>query len=557
MAIAADPLTSLLVIISISGALATVLRRAGFNTLIGYIIGGILGSLIGAPVEVAPLIAQLGLILLGFEIGAEIGGRKAMGSFRQALVIEIISMSLIYLLTGLISSALRLGSIGHMVMFLIALNTSTGILYRAIYGRVSEDVRSVLLSASVIEDTVAVSGIALLPIVAREASTALDMLISTGYMALLALIAFLGGSHLFRVFGKRLSDVEMLPIIALTTALTYYVVFGLVGVSQLLGTFIAGFALARAVDLGRAIGQLGGLRELGLLLYFSSLGGTLSQLGFGGETLLLPIIAAVISSVVIIKFTSFSTALWVMGLDPRESIRVSLYMIPISEFGIIVSSQAYALNLHGSSQLLLLSVYLVLTSALISSLAVRFEEGLVKAIYTLIPQRVEEVARQYLARVRYMIASRAQRLTVFLYSFVLMVFGAVFADILAGLLRYLPPVLLQYGLILFIITSSAVIFSVPYIAWRSYNRRLDRDIGLKIYAIERIIGLNMALLLLVFGIFLIVYIVNKVYIEYQAEVAESFQGHMLFTAASIPAIAYILGRIYRAAAEYTSRRQPT
>jgi len=532
-----------------------ILRRAGFNTIVGYILGGILGSMAGISVEVAPLIAQLGLILLGFEIGAEIGGRGGIGYFRRALVIEIISMSLIYLLSGLVSAALGLGPIGHAVLFLIALNTSTGILYRAAHGRVSEEVRSLLLSASVIEDTVAVSGIALLPIIARGAPSAVETIISIGYIALTAAAALLGGLYIFRALGRRLSDVEMLPIIALTAAMAYYVAFGLVGVSQLLGTFVAGFALARAVDLGRAIGQLAGLRELGLLLYFSSLGGTLSQLGPGGGVLI-PVIIAVVTSVILIKFAAFSTALWVFGLDAQESIRASLYMVPISELGIIVSSQAYSLELPGSSQLLLLSVYLVLVSAIISSIAVRYEGWLVRAVYAMIPQRVEEAARQYLSRVRYIVALRAQRLMVFLYGFVVMVFAAVFADISIGLLGYLPPTLLQYGLIVLVITSSATIFSVPYMAWRSYIMGSNRDTGPRIYTVERIIGANMALLLLVFGILLEVYIVNRAFTEYRVEAVESFQGHIVFTIASVLIIAYILGRVYRAASEYASRRQP-
>jgi len=516
-----------------------ILRRAGFSTVVGYILGGILGSLIGAPVEVSPLIAQLGLILLGFEIGAEIGGRKALGSFRQALIIEIISMSLIYILTGLVSAILRLGFIGHILLFLIAINTSTGILYKVIHGRVGEDVRSLLLAASVIEDTVAISGLAVF-IAVKDIANSIDLILSIGKVGFLAVIAFLIGVYAFKMLGRRLSDLEMLPIIAISAALAYYVTFGIIGVSQLLGTFIAGFALARAVDLGRAITQLGGLRELGLLLYFSSLGGVIPQLG-GGELLIIPALIALVMIVVIIKFVAFSTALWMLGLERHESIKAALYMTSISELGIIISSQAYESKLIGSSYVML-ATYVVLISAIISSIAVKFENTVVMGIYYLIPNKVEEIARQYLSRVRYVLAVRAHGLMVFLYGFIFMVFIAVATDIAISLLRYLPEFLLQYGLILSVIISTAFIFSIPYFTWKSYKDKLDKDPPAKAY-VEKIIGINISMLLAIFGIFLEAYIVNRIVSEHQVDIG-GIQGHIIFIVISILIILYILRNIY-------------
>jgi len=539
MADIVDPLTSLLIMISISGAMAMILRRVGFSTVVGYILGGILGSLIGAPVEVSPLIAQLGLILLGFEIGAEIGGRKALGSFRQALIIEIISMSLIYILTGLVSAILRLGFIGHILLFLIAINTSTGILYKVIHGRVSEDVRSLLLASCVIEDTVAISGLAVF-IAVKDIANPIDLILSIGKVGFLAVMAFLIGVYAFKMLGKKLSDLEMLPIIAISAALAYYVTFGIIGVSQLLGTFIAGFALARAVDLGRAITQLGGLRELGLLLYFSSLGGVIPQLE-GGELTIIPALIALVMIVVIIKFVAFSTALWMLGLERHESIKAALYMTSISELGIIISSQAYESKLIGSSYVML-ATYVVLISAIISSIAVKFENKVVMGIYYLIPNKVEEIARQYLSRVRYVLAIRAHGLMVFLYGFIFMVFIAVAIDIAISLLRYLPEFLLQYGLILSVIISTAFIFSIPYFTWKSYKDKLDKDPPAKAY-VEKIIGINISMLLAIFGIFLEAYIVNRIVSGHQVDIG-GIQGHIIYIVISILIILYILRNIY-------------
>ncbi len=81
-----------------------ILRRAGLSSIVGYILGG--------------------LVILGFEIGAEIGGKGSMGAIKQALAVESISMFLIYLLTGLISAFLGLSRLEHLVLFLIAINAA-------------------------------------------------------------------------------------------------------------------------------------------------------------------------------------------------------------------------------------------------------------------------------------------------------------------------------------------------------------------------------------------------------------------------------------------------
>jgi hypothetical protein len=190
----------------------------------------------------------------------------------------------------------------------------------------------------------------------------------------------------------------------------------------------------------------------------------------------------------------------------------------------------------------MLATYVVLISAIISSIAVKFENTVVMGIYYLIPNKVEEIARQYLSRVRYVLAARAHGLMVFLYGFIFMVFIAVAIDIAISLLRYLPEFLLQYGLILSAIISTAFVFSIPYFTWKSYKDKLDKDPPAKAY-VEKIIGINISMLLAIFGIFLEAYIFNRIVSEHQVDIG-GIQGHIIFIVISILIILYILRNIY-------------
>jgi len=548
-----DPLTQLLITISLSGAIALVFRRAGINTIAGYILGGILGSMLGISGDPGSLLASLGLVILGFEIGAEVGGRAPLGSLRQAIVIEFISMSIVYISTGAISVILGLGYQGHLILFLIALNTSTGILYKVLSGRESEYVRSLLLSASVVEDTVALSGIAVISIISSGEGGALDIIISLGKLAMVSIAMLLAGVRVFRMLGRRLGDVEMLPIIALSAALAYWVAFGSIGVSQLLGAFIAGLALGRAVDLTKAINQLAGLRELGLLLYFSSLGGTLSGLGLG-ELSLLPTIFLLVFIVVIIKFAAFSSALWILGFGYRESVSTGLYLTSISELGIIIASHAYSSGLSGSYYILL-SIYAVLFSAMVSSLATRFDERIVGLIELMIPKRIEITVGKYISRVRSLMASGVSNLSIFFYGFVSLVFLAVSMDAVVSYIKLLPGQLIPYGLISVVITSTMAVIIIPYIAWRLYRGREDFLLT-STRSIHSVIGINLSLLLAVFGASLETYIINKIIIEYSIEFGIIIRSHILFTIASIFVIVYMVKKIYDAIERALSERKP-
>lgn len=538
-----DPLVPLLLVISIGGAIAVALRRLGLSSVAGYLVGGLLGSLLGIGQDVGFTIAQIGIVLLGFEIGAEMGGRLSKRLLGLAAGVEAISMTLIYISTGAVAAALGLA--GHLLLFLIAMNTSTGVLFKLLPGRADETTRALLLTASAIEDVVAVSGLALLHLLAAGEAGPVGFVAEIGKVGLVSLGMLGLGIYVFRLLGRRLRDVEMLPILALSAALLYWLAAGWAGVSQLLGALIAGAALSRAVDLSRAVPQLAGLRELGLLLYFSSLGASLRGAGPESPFQMLLFLGMALL-VIAIKFLSFSTALRIAGLGPSEAVRSGLYMTSVSELGIIIAFQAAAAGVAGHLYQVL-SVYLVFFSAIISSLASRFSDRIAEALPKIVPERVEKGFEEFVARARQQIASQGLRdLRPFATALAAMILALGFAEAVISYAASLSEGVAYYVLVVALAVSTITMLA-PVVAAMRYARTL-RDPGPAV-GIRRIVAANILTGELLLGTIFEAYVVNKAISWYAEQLLLGLQGHLVATLALAAAAAYIVRRglsiIYR------------
>lgn len=546
---AEDPLASLLLVISIGGAIAVVLKRLGLGSVAGYLVGGLLGSLLGVRQDVGSLIAQIGIVLLGFEIGAEIGGRLSRGVLGIAAGVEAISMTLVYIATGIISMAAGLGLAGQILLFLISINTSTGVLFKLLQGRADETTRALLITASTIEDVVAVSGLALIHLLAEGEAGPLNIVAEIGRIGFVSL-AMLGlGIYVFKLLGRRLRDVEMLPILALSTALFYWLAAGWAGVSQLLGAFIAGLALSRTVDLSRAVPQLAGLRELGLLLYFSSLGAYLKSSGLENPSQILLFLGMALL-VIAIKLLSFSTALRIAGLGSSEAVRSGLYMTSVSELGIIVAFQAAASGV-ASHLYQVLSIYLVFFSAIISSLAVRFSGQIAAALPRIFPERAEKWFEDFVSGTRQQIASQGLReLRPFAVALAAMILTLGFTEAMIDYAASLPEGLAYYALVV-ALTASTIIMVAPVAAARRYAKAL-RSPGPAL-GIRRIVAANIFAGELLLGALFEAYVVNKAVSQYAEQLLLGLHGHIIATLALAAATAYIVRKgfssMYRTAGE--------
>jgi len=124
------------------------------------------------------------------------------------------------------------------------------------------------------------------------------------------------------------------------------------------------------------------LRDLSSLIFFSSIGASLPLVS---DPTLIAAAIAVSLLVVIVKFVGFSLSSWAMGVKLEQAFKLGLFMLAISEFGVIVARNAVDSGL-ASQNLYLVSVIALAGSAIMSSGFVMFEDTLPDRLASLFPE---------------------------------------------------------------------------------------------------------------------------------------------------------------------------
>jgi hypothetical protein len=113
--------------------------------------------------------------------------------------------------------------------------------------------------------------------------------------------------------------------------------------------------------------------------------------------------------VVFIKFFGFSISSWITGLRLEESFRLGLYMLAISEFGVIVAKEAVESGV-ASQTFYLTSVIALAVSAFLSSCLIKFGQQLSEKMAGLIPVPLLFSLERFFTAIRESVSSQSQSL---------------------------------------------------------------------------------------------------------------------------------------------------
>ena len=384
----------LLVVPLVAAAVCGILaRRLGFSAIAGYILGGVIvGPLLHLVDTESPLLtflAELGVILIAFEIGLVVkldflsrGGLKSGG----IVAVEVVVVSL---LTMFFATVLDLSWGETLVLVFMAMNTSTAITFKMLEERGIDDpgTRSIILGVGAFEDIIAIVGLSIFPILAAAGRPSvsgivqllLGILLSVIFMVYLGLRLLRG--PLRWAAGK---ESEIFLALSLAVVLTYAYVGVLSGLSTAFGAFIAGLVVSNLGVQEAVEEKMRSLRDLSSLIFFSSIGASLPLVNDAG---LITIAILVSLFVVLVKFVGFSLSSWIMGVKLEQGLRLGLYMLAISEFGVIMARNAVDLG-FGSEELYLISVIALAGSAVMSSGLIMFEKTLPERLAGVFPMQL-------------------------------------------------------------------------------------------------------------------------------------------------------------------------
>jgi Kef-type K+ transport system membrane component KefB len=331
-------LVALLLSTKLLGVLA---QRIGQPAVVGELIAGVLlgKSVLGLLDPTNPVIhslAELGVLVLLFEIGLHTDLKSLMKVGNEAIVVAIVGVALPFGFGYYASTALGLATIPSIVAGAALTATSIGISARTLsdLGQLKSPEGQIVLGAAVLDDIV---GLVILSVVSGlVGGTALSL----GGIALTSAIAIgfviaavvLGGLLVPPVF-RAIASIEQsgtLGVVGLAFAFFLAWLAASAGSATIIGAFSAGLILhatPQRLAIEKATTQLG---HFFVPIFFASVGAAV-ELGALADAKVLAIGGALIAVGVIGKLAAGYSPVWFKG---NKSL-IGVAMIPRGEVGLI------------------------------------------------------------------------------------------------------------------------------------------------------------------------------------------------------------------------------
>lgn len=398
-----------------------VMRKIRFPDVLGYILGGFLVAFFGnySGLEVERVLSYfdplkwLGLTLFAFELGASIGFKEITNSARRIAAVELIILALAWIVSSLLVHTLYRGEYFLRLLILLFLINSSSAAIVALRHKseklpFSESIKNYAVAQTSLED--------LLQFILFAALVSLGSL-GDPLGALKVFINIAALAFLFAVSSKYFlkplmlssisADKEGKFFLAITVAIVYAAVATAVGLPPLFGAFIGGatFTLFHKID--DITELLKGPKDIGLLLYFTSIGFEL-YLNVSKTQDASILVSGVLIGLAAVIARTFGLFLGsaLSGAGISKSLALSIFLMPISEMGLVFADTLANSNII-SKELVSTLTIAVCANFIIFGFCVRLANYL-KPIENLMPERftkfVDSISRIYMRRVDFMIS---------------------------------------------------------------------------------------------------------------------------------------------------------
>ncbi|MEM4627580.1 MAG: cation:proton antiporter [Ignisphaera sp.] len=342
--------TVMLCMLTSSAVFSWVFRKLGVSDVVGYILGGVAASAIlihaGIDVETGLIYGEplrwLGLTLLSFTIGVSIGFRKIVENMHRVVAAELILYIVLWMASGFIAWMAGVGYVERTVLFIVLINSSTVATVALVRGwsAVSEYARDSAFIQTSMEDLL--QFILFTLVFAVGISVTLDL-----FKALVHVFIVVGLSTLLltvaRYLLKFLSRTKFIAnrenkfVVAVGMAILFASVASAIGLPPLFGAFIAGISFSIFLSLDDISDMINGVKNLGLLLYFASLGAQL-YLGIlnlyrGLDLVFIGVVLGLIAF--LSRMVGVFLAMLLTGNSISDSMSLALFLTPLSEMGIV------------------------------------------------------------------------------------------------------------------------------------------------------------------------------------------------------------------------------
>jgi Kef-type K+ transport system membrane component KefB len=371
-----DPIVyTIFLVFTGAAVLATLAMTARQSLLLAYIALGVLfgpsGLGLMQDARIASEIAHIGIIFLLFLLGLNLHPQDLMQSMRRTTLVTLGS-SLILAAAGLgIGLATGFSFLESVVLGGAMTFSSTIIGLKLLPTTVLHHQRmgEIIISILLLQDLIAIAMLLLLQGAASGDSPWADVALMLLKLPALAIFAALfARSALIPLIARFDTIREYIFLLAIGWCMGMAEVAGLLGLSQEIGAFIAGVALATSPVAIYIAVSLRTLRDFFLVLFFFSIG-VQFDLRLLADVLLPAVLVA--AAVLVLKPVIFRRLLIRTGDSAKRSREIGYRLGQMSEFSLLMGALAFQLSTIGERASSVIQLSTILTFVVSSYLIVK------------------------------------------------------------------------------------------------------------------------------------------------------------------------------------------
>ncbi len=368
----------LAIILLAATAAGFIARQTGQPTIIAYILAGVVvGPVILGIVEVTELtetLSELGLAFLLFLLGIKMRIEEIRHILSPIVKISLPQMAAVAAVGTGVSMALGFGTVESIVIGLAVMYSSTAVVIKMLTDKDEATTLHGKIDVGVLlaQDIVVVILLAVLaagrPESATEVATTLVVVLTL--VAIITVAALAASRSVLPIVFRRIADnKQVFFLIAISWAFIFVFVsqeinlfLAPLGIEAYLsiemGAFLAGLAIAQLPYSKQLQDRVNPLTDLFVMIFFVSV-----ALSLEATDLLFYWQEAVITAIVLMiaKFVIFFALISWQRFDSETTFLGSLYMIQVSEFGIVVGVAALQGEFIGVEVLGFLTLVALLT----------------------------------------------------------------------------------------------------------------------------------------------------------------------------------------------------
>jgi Kef-type K+ transport system membrane component KefB len=348
-------LLALFIMLVAAKLMAELFERLRQPAVAGEILAGVIigPSLLGwaVPSEITSLLAEIGVIFLLFNVGLETKPAAIFKVGKHAALVAVLGVAIPLLGGWLLMRAWGATDIEALFVGTAMVATSVGITARVLsgLGLLDAPTARIILGAAVIDDILGLLVLAIVSSMAAGTVNYLEILTTAGLaIGFTAFIALVGAPVITRVAPgvDRLRSGHGMFILGLVLCLGLSVAAAYIGVAAIIGSFLAGMALAEAAeDHPRMHRQINGVTEFLVPFFLVNIGMQLRLDVFRSSSV---IILCLLVTLVAVITKLLGCGLAAFNLGVRRAAQVGMGMVPRGEVGIIVAQIGLSLAVIGA-----------------------------------------------------------------------------------------------------------------------------------------------------------------------------------------------------------------